>query len=89
MVYEVDRCYRELYLDFNAEKVWVVDASGSSIESREAALQALWEVGSIKWGQGQVLQHYTPLKKSPFQIAVKISMWPGRFFHSSITGCPR
>lgn len=48
VVYDHDRRYREQCLDLGAEKVRVVDASESSIESREAALRALREVGQPK-----------------------------------------
>src|SRR5690554_1887273 len=45
VVYDVDKRYREQCFDLAADKVRVVDASDSSIESREAALLALREVG--------------------------------------------
>lgn len=45
VVYDPDRRYRELCLDLASDRVRVVDASESSIESREAALQALLELG--------------------------------------------
>lgn len=45
VVYDADKRYREQCFDLAAEKVLVVDASESSIESREAALLALREVG--------------------------------------------
>lgn len=44
VVYDADKRYREQCFDLGAEKVRVVDTSESSIESREAALQALREV---------------------------------------------
>jgi len=48
VVYDADRRYREQCFDLAADKVRVVDAAESSIESREAALLALREVGQPK-----------------------------------------
>lgn len=48
VVYDVDKRYREPCFDLAAEKVRVIDTSESSIESREAALLALREVGQPK-----------------------------------------
>ncbi len=45
VVYDPDQRYRELCFALAADQVRVVDASTSSIESREAALRALREVG--------------------------------------------
>ena len=45
VVYDPERRYRELCLEFATEKRQVVDASESSIESREAALKALQLLG--------------------------------------------
>lgn len=45
VVYDPDRRYREQCFDLATDQVRVVDASDSSIESREAALLALREVG--------------------------------------------
>lgn len=45
VVYDADRRYREQYFDLAGDQIRVVDASISSIESREAALLALREVG--------------------------------------------
>jgi hypothetical protein len=45
VVYDADQRYRELCRALAADKVRVVDVSTSSIESREAALRALREVG--------------------------------------------
>ncbi|WP_349609041.1 PglZ domain-containing protein [Cupriavidus sp. DF5525] len=45
VVYDADKRYREQCFDLLADKVRVVDASESSIESREAALLALREIG--------------------------------------------
>ncbi len=45
VVYDPDRRYRELCLELAADTLLVVDASESSIESREAALAALQRLG--------------------------------------------
>lgn len=45
VVYDADRRYREQCFDLAGDQLRVVDASISSIESREAALLALREVG--------------------------------------------
>lgn len=45
VVYDADKRYREQCFDLAADKIRVVDASESSIESREAALLALRAVG--------------------------------------------
>lgn len=62
VVYDADRRYRELCLDLATDQVRVVDASDSSIESREAALQALSEVGRPKSTLEGVLV-YVPTKR--------------------------
>lgn len=62
VVYDADRRYRELCLDLATNQVRVVDASDSSIESREAALQALSEVGRPKSTLEGVLV-YVPTKR--------------------------
>lgn len=62
VVYDMDKRYREQCLDLGAEKVRVVDTSESSIESREAALQALREVGRPKTPTEAVLI-YVPGKR--------------------------
>lgn len=62
VVYDADKRYREQCLDLGAEKVRVVDASDSSIESREAALLALREVGQPKAPTEAVLI-YVPAKR--------------------------
>jgi hypothetical protein len=54
--------YREQCFDLAADKVRVVDASASSIESREAALLALREVGQPKAPLEGVLI-YVPTKR--------------------------
>lgn len=46
VVYDADKRYRKQCLDLATDKVRVVDASHSSIESREAALLALKNVGT-------------------------------------------
>lgn len=62
VVYDADKRYREQCLDLAAEKIRVVDASESSIESRESALQALREVGQPKTPTEAVLI-YVPGKR--------------------------
>jgi len=44
VVYDADRRYRDLCLTLSGERLRVIDASESSIESREAALAALQEM---------------------------------------------
>src|SRR5690554_5170079 len=48
VVYDADQRYREQCFDLATDKVRVVDASEGSIESREAALLALRDVGQPK-----------------------------------------
>lgn len=62
VVYDVDKRYREQCFDLATEKVRVVDASESSIESREVALLALREVGQPKASLEGVLI-YVPAKR--------------------------
>lgn len=62
VVYDADQRYREQCFDLAAEKVHVVDAAESSIESREAALLALKEVGQPKAPLEGVLI-YVPAKR--------------------------
>ena len=62
LVYDADKRYREQCFDLGAEKVRVVDTAESSIESREAALQALREVGQPKAPTEAVLI-YVPGKR--------------------------
>lgn len=62
VVYDADKRYREQCFDLTADKVRVIDASESSIESREAALQALREVGRPKAPLVAVLI-YVPSKR--------------------------
>jgi hypothetical protein len=45
VVYDPERRYRELSLELATDEIRIVDASESSIESRDAALQALKELG--------------------------------------------
>lgn len=45
VVYDPEHRYRELCLELASDEIRVIDASESSIESREAALQALRELG--------------------------------------------
>lgn len=62
VVYDPDKRYREQCFDLVSDKVRVVDASGSSIESREAALSALREVGQPQTPVDGVLI-YVPRKR--------------------------
>lgn len=62
VVYDADQRYREQCFDLAADKVRVVDATESSIESREAALLALREVGQPKAPLEGVLI-YVPTKR--------------------------
>ncbi len=62
VVYDADRRYREQCLDLAAEKLRVVDASESSIESREAALRAWREVGQPK-AQLEGVLIYVPARR--------------------------
>lgn len=55
VVYDADKRYREQCFDLAADNVRVVDASKSSIESGEAALLALREVGQPKGTVGRSL----------------------------------
>src|SRR5574338_560944 len=62
VVYDADKRYREQCVDLAADKVRVIDTSESSIESREAALLALREVGQPKAPLEGVLI-YVPTKR--------------------------
>jgi len=62
VVYDAEKRYREQCFDLAADKVRVIDASISSIESREAALLALREVGQPKAPLEGVLI-YVPAKR--------------------------
>lgn len=62
VVYDANKRYREQCFDLGAEKVRVIDTSESSIESREAALLALKEVGEPKAPLEGVLI-YVPAKR--------------------------
>jgi hypothetical protein len=57
VVYDADNRYREQCFDLAGDKLRVVDASESSIESRETALLALREVGYRKTPVDGVLIH--------------------------------
>jgi hypothetical protein len=65
VVYDADKRYREQCFDLAADKVRVVDASESSIESREAALLALREVGQPKAPLEGVLIYVPPSAQKP------------------------
>ena len=62
VVYDADKRYREQCFDLAGDKVRVVDASESSIDSREAALLSLREVGHPKTPVEGVLI-YVPRKR--------------------------
>jgi hypothetical protein len=62
VVYDADRRYREQCFDLASDKVRVIDASESSIESREAALLSLSEVGHPQTPVDGVLI-YVPRKR--------------------------
>lgn len=62
VVYDADKRYREQCFDLASDKVRVVDTSESSIESREAALLALREMGQPKAPLEGVLI-YVPTKR--------------------------
>jgi hypothetical protein len=62
VVYDADKRYREQCFDLAGDKVRVVDASESSIESREAALLALREVGHPQTPVNGILI-YVPRKR--------------------------
>lgn len=79
VVYDADMRYRELCCHLAANTVRVVDASESSIESREAALLALREVGHPRTSMEGLLI-YVPRKRpendedkqaDPFALYVK------------------
>lgn len=66
VVYDADKRYREQCFDLATDKVRVVDASESSIESREVALLALREVGQPPKQGGSPLEGvliYVPTKR--------------------------
>jgi len=62
VVYDIDKRYREPCFELASDKVRIVDAAESSIESREAALMALREVGQPKVPLEGVLI-YVPTKR--------------------------
>ncbi|WP_119273122.1 PglZ domain-containing protein [Taklimakanibacter deserti] len=63
VVYDPDRRYQAICVGLEDDRVRVVDASGSSIESRLAAIEALREVGRPKSGLDAVLI-YVPKRRS-------------------------
>lgn len=63
LVYDADMRYREQCFDLASDKVRVVDTSESSIDSREAALSALRQVGQPNSPLEGVLV-YVPTKRS-------------------------
>jgi hypothetical protein len=62
VVYDPDKRYREQCFDLATDKIRVVDASESSIESRDAALVALRDLGQPK-SQLQSILIYVPVKR--------------------------
>ena len=62
VVYDAEGRYREQCFDLASDKVRVVDAAESSIESREAALMALRDVGHPK-APLQAVLIYVPTKR--------------------------
>jgi hypothetical protein len=62
VVYDDEGRYREQCFDLSSDKVRVVDAAESSIESREAALMALRDVGHPK-APLQAVLIYVPTKR--------------------------
>ena len=62
VVYDAERRYREQCFDLASDKVRVVDAAESSIESREAALMALRDVGHPN-APLQAVLIYVPTKR--------------------------
>lgn len=62
VVYDADHRYHELCINLGSNKVLVVDASESSIESREAAIEALQQIGQPK-SQVESLLVYVPAKR--------------------------
>lgn len=66
VVYDADRRYRDLCMALAAENLRVVDASHSSIESREAAVMALRALGQPHQEGGQTLDGvliYVPARR--------------------------
>jgi hypothetical protein len=61
VVYDADRRYRDLCLALSGERLRVIDASESSIESREAALAALQEMGASTHPAVRQLLVYVPV----------------------------
>lgn len=82
LVYDIHGRYREVCLNLGSDKVRVVDASKSSIESREMALDTLREVGRSQSKVKEMLI-YVPAKKpetdeqkqgDPFSIYAECGM---------------
>lgn len=71
VVYDADRRYRKVCLDLAGQKVQVIDASVSSIESREAALSALRELAaSPSTGQGILI--YVPRSRPNSEVEKQV-----------------
>jgi hypothetical protein len=72
VVYDPERRYRDIALDLADEQGRVIDASGSVIESREAATEALYDLGagessprSRRRSGGRRLALKKPMKTNP------------------------
>ena len=63
VVYDAEKRYRQQCFDLASEKVCVIDAGESSIESREAALFSLRDVGQSN-SPLEALLIYVPAKRS-------------------------
>jgi hypothetical protein len=71
VVYDADRRYRKVCLDLAGQKVRVIDASVSSIESREAALAALRDLAaSPSTGQGILI--YVPRSRPNREVEKQV-----------------
>jgi hypothetical protein len=70
VVYDPERRYREVVLPMASERLEVVDASGSSILAREAALRAWLALGATGKGERQLLVYVpTPKPAEPHEQA--------------------
>jgi len=85
VIYDPNRRYREICLAMRSESVCVVDASESSIESREAALKALRDLATQRQTKEGVLVYVPTLlpqdddakQKDPFALYLACgSMFP-------------
>lgn len=76
VVYDPDRRYRDLCLSMGGERVIVVDASESSIESREAAMAALPAVALTGPGQRELLI-YVPARPPLTDEAKQVDPFAG------------